>query len=160
MSVLIARNQFQAFMEVGEQPAYELIGEGFTSLTESKNPKEYTRQYVHEQTERTDVTGFAPAYDYSMDMHSGNAVCAQIAKVSDEELTGTAAQVNICCVNLFEPGTTDGTYTAWQRTYAIIPDGKGDGFDALVYTGSLRAAGDAVKGTFAMATKKFTADAA
>ena len=32
----------------------------FTQLSQSKNPQEYSRKYVDEATQRTDVTGFAP----------------------------------------------------------------------------------------------------
>ena len=37
---------------------------GFTSLSGSKNPSEYSRQYVDEEFETTDVTGYSPSIDF------------------------------------------------------------------------------------------------
>ena len=72
--MLAMRNQWAAYMDTAvttsgstHTPSFNLMGEGFTDLSESKNPTEYSRKYIHEQSERTDVTGFAPAMAYSMD---------------------------------------------------------------------------------------------
>ena len=76
-----------------------------------------------------------------------------MAKVTDEELVGSDAQVDICHVHTWDVQTpaeqsTHAVCTAYKRRYAIIPDAKGDGTDALIYSGSFRAVGDVVKGTF------------
>lgn len=157
---LVMRNEWAAYAEVEgtEGKAYALIGEGFTSLTESKNPREYSRQYVHEKTERTDVTGYASSLAYTCDTYSEDPVIQHIVKVTDNEYVGTEAQIKVCSVNKWVTiGGVSGTYEAYERTYAIIPDAKGDGTDALVYSGTLRAVGDSVKGEFNEETKKFTA---
>ena len=156
---LIERNKWAAYMETGsgESAVYTLMGEGFKDLSENKNPKEYTRQYVHERTERSDVTGYAPQIAYSVDAYSDNAVITKIIEVTDQEKTGADAVVSIVSVNLFDG--SDGSYTAYKRNYAIIPNSKGSGTDALIYTGNLKAQGDAVAGTFATATNTFTAAA-
>lgn len=168
VSRLVKRAEMRSYMDVassGENENYELIGEGFTSLSESKNPQEYSRQYIHESTERTDVVGYAPSLAYSVDAHTNNPVIAKIIKVTDEELTGSDAKVAIVTVNAFDSQTT-GTGSAaatvckaYKRFYNIIPDNKGDGTEALVYTGNLRAAGDIIIGTFNEATKVFTPSA-
>ena len=158
-NVLVSRSQFLAFMKVGATPAYELIGEGFTSFSESKNPKEYTRQYVHETGERTDVIGYSPSIAYAVDVYSNDPVISEIVDITDNEYLGALTHRKICSVNLWRPGTTSGTYEAYERTYAVIPDSKGDGAEALNYSGTLKCVGDKVKGTFALATKVFTADA-
>ena len=149
-SELVLRFKFKSYMNTGTTaaPVWSLMGEGFTSLKEGKNPTEYSRKYVHEKTERTDVVGYSTQIDYTTDTYPENDVIAKIAKVSDEELTGTDAQVEILNVNEFQSGTTSGTYKAYKRTYAIIPDAKGDGTDALVYSGSFKAVGDIIAGTF------------
>lgn len=159
VSKLVARAEMLSYMNTGtaETPAYELIGEGFTSMAESKNPKEYSRQYVHERTERTDIIGYAPSIAYSADTYTNNPVIAKVRKVTDEELIGTDAQVDIVSVNTFEG--TAGAYVAYKRTYAIIPDAKGDGVEALIYSGNFKAVSDIVKGTWNDTTKTFTADA-
>lgn len=161
MATLITRDQWQAYYGIpGDSGAvtYNLMGEGFTSLVESKNPSEYSRRYIHEKTERSDVTGFAPSMAYSCDVYSGDPVIDDILKITDGEVIGSAAQRDIVAVNLWEKGTTDGTYVAYKRTYSVIPNSKGDGTDALITSGNLKAAGESVKGTFTFATKTFTAD--
>ena len=65
---LVTRDEWLAYMEIGSE--YHLIGEGFTSFSESKNPKEYSRHYVHERSERTDTTGFSPSIAYSCDVYT------------------------------------------------------------------------------------------
>ena len=149
MSTLITRDQWRAYMNTGtgEAAVYSLIGEGFTSFAEAKNPKEYSRQYVHEKTERADVVGFAPSIAYSADMHSGDPCVERVAKAHDEEQIGNAAHVEIIAVNLWEKGEGQNSYVAYQRKYSIIPDSKGDGTDALIYSGNLKAVGEFVKGT-------------
>ena len=151
-SVLVLRNKFASFMNTGTKvsPVWTLMGEGFTSLKEGKNPNEYSRHYVHEVTERTDVVGYATQIDYTTDTYTENPVINKIAEVSDKELTGTAAQVEILNVNMFKDSGSDSShaYEAFKRTYAIIPDSKGDGTDALIYSGSFKAVGDIEIGTF------------
>lgn len=151
-SELVLRYKFKSYMNTGTSaaPTWSLIGEGFTSLKEAKNPTEYSRKYVHEKTERTDVVGYATQIDYTTDTYTENAVISKIADVTDKELTGTDAQVEILNVNEFQNSSTSGaaSYKAYKRTYAIIPDAKGDGTDALVYSGSFKAVGDITPGKF------------
>ena len=158
-SRLIKRAELRSFMELnptGSAITYFLIGEGFTNLAESKNAQEYSRQYIHEYTERTDVVGYAPTLAYSVDAHTNNEVIKKIMEVTDKELTGSDAVVPVVSVNTFEEVET-GKCKAYKRNYSIIPDGKGDGTDALVYTGTLHAVGDVVEGAFDMKTQVFTA---
>ncbi|MEG2621411.1 MAG: hypothetical protein RSC06_00800 [Clostridia bacterium] len=156
---LAMRNQWAAYMNTAAsgESVYNLMGDGFTDLSESKNPKEYARKYIHEKSERSDVTGYAPALAYSMDYYTTDPVAAVIRSVTDEEKIGTDAQRDVVLVDLFDESKTTGTYAAYKRTFAIIPDGKGSGTDALIYTGNLKACGDIVKGTFVLSTKIFTA---
>ena len=149
ITMLAMRYQWAAYMKCEKlsTPAYKLMGEGFTDMTESKNPIEYSRKYIHEKSERTDVTGYSPSLSYSMDYYSDDPVAAEIRAVTDDELVGSDAQREVILVDLFDGDETNG-YTAYKRMYAIIPDGKGSGTDALIYTGNMNAAGEKVKGTF------------
>ena len=66
---IVGRHQRLAFMNTdttGSTPKYERMT-NFTSLSNGKNPTEYSRQYVDKVTEDTDVVGYAPATDYSFD---------------------------------------------------------------------------------------------
>jgi len=162
---LVLRHQWESYMAIttgtgqSATTTNNLIGEGFTTFPESKNPKEYTRKYVSDKTERTDVIGYAPSISYSCDVIDTDPVIQEIIKITDGELLGTATHRDIISVNLFEPTETTGSYKATKRTYAIIPDGKGDGTDALIYTGTMKAVSDIITGSFARSSKTFTADA-
>lgn len=158
VNTLVSRAQWQAYMECLSDNALHLIGEGFTSLSESKNPKEYSRQYVHENSERTDVLGYSSSIAYSCDIYTNDPVISEIVEITDREIIGTAAQRNIISVNLWKQGKTDGTYEAFQRRYAIIPDTKGDGTEALIYSGNFKCVSPIVKGSFDPKTKEFTPD--
>ena len=64
---LVGRHKRVAFMDVaGDGNTYTRMT-GFTSMSESKNASEYSRHYVDEESERTDVVGYAPSNDYEFD---------------------------------------------------------------------------------------------
>ncbi|MEG0904446.1 MAG: hypothetical protein RSD97_09685 [Lachnospiraceae bacterium] len=143
---LVGRHKRLSFMKVEAIKHARMTG--FTSLTESKESKEYSRQYVDEETERTDVVGYATGVDYEFDRHTNTPVHSILAEIADEEIVGTDAQVNIVTVDLFEPvGTDANVCKARMRTYSVIPDSSGDGTDALIYSGSLKAAGEITHGS-------------
>lgn len=154
---LVLRYQWEAYMKCGvdTKAAFNLIGEGFTTFPEAKNPKEYTRKYVNEKTEKTDVIGYSPSISYSCDCIAGDPCVDEIVEITDKELLGSATHREIVSVNCWDEAS-EGEYAATSRTYAIIPDGKGDGTDALIYTGTMKAVSDLVYGTFNRETKTFT----
>lgn len=156
---LVLRYQWESYMEcgTGDSKKFELIGEGFTTFPEAKNPKEYTRKYINYKTEKTDVIGYSPSISYSCDVITGEPVVEEIIEITDNELVGTDTHRDIVSVNCWEETETAGTYKAFKRTYAIIPSNKGDGTDAMIYTGTMKAVGDVVIGTFDRASKTFTA---
>lgn len=159
MNELVLRAKLRHYMEVGSPLAFQLVGDGFTAFNESKNAKEYSRQYVHMTTELTDVIGFSPSIGYASEIYTEDAVCQHVVRVTDNEYVGAAAQVDIVAVNLFDQIGAN-VYRAYKRRYTIVPDGKGDGVEALVYTGNLKAVSDLIPGTFNTSTKTFNATAA
>lgn len=154
---LVLRCQFESYMEVdvdGTKKFY-LIGEGFTAFPIALNPQEYSRKYVNYKTQKTDVIGYAPSVAYSCDCISNDPVVQDIVKLTDQEALGTATNRRIVHVNTWEENE-DGKCPAYCRTFAIVPAGKGDGTDAMVYTGTMRAASDQVYGMFDRSTGTFT----
>ncbi len=156
---IVKRADRQHYLNVGTagSPVWSLIGEGFTEFTESKNAVSYQRRYIHETTKRTDVTGYAPVIDYEFEVYSGNPVIEKIRLITDRELIGPDARVEIITVDLFDETETSGVYSAVKREYSVIPDECGEGSDTLCYTGSMKAVGDVVIGTFVRSTGTFTA---
>lgn len=139
MKKLIKRSERLSFMDVGTEskPSYARMTK-FTSIKGSKNPKEYSRQYVDMDVESSDVVGYAPAIEYSFDRHTDTLVHEKIAKITDEELLGTDIYVDIVTVDVFAK-RTNGQAPARKRTYSVVADSEGDGTDALVYSGNFKA---------------------
>ena len=115
---------------------------GFTEISTSKNPKEYSRQYIDEAFETSDVTGFSPSISYAFDQFVGNAAQEDLVKICDEELLGSNAVRPIIMVDITK--TAD---NAIMRDFAVIPDSEGGSTDAYTYSGSFKAHGGKVHGT-------------
>ena len=120
---------------------------GFTTLSGSKNPTEYSRRYVDEEFETTDVTGYSPSIEFGFDQYIGDAVHEEMVEILDGEKTGTEARRNIVTVDFSQPAGVDGSYKAVKREYAIIGDSEGDSMDAYTYSGTFRATGSRIEGT-------------
>lgn len=119
---------------------------GFTTLSGSKNPTEYSRRYVDEEFETTDVTGYSPSLDFGFDQYVGDVVHEEMVEILDNEKLGTEARRNIVTVDFSQP-EGEGAYKAVKREYAIIGDAEGDSMDAYTYSGTFRATGKRVVGT-------------
>lgn len=112
----------------------------FTQLTQNKNPQEYSRKYVDEKSQRTDITGFAPQMDYAFDRYSGNPVLTDIVSITDNELIGSDAIRSIVLVDTV-------TGAAFKRDYSVIPSTEGDDVNVYTHSGSFKANGEQISGT-------------
>lgn len=115
---------------------------GFSDLSTSKNAKEYTRQYVDEAFEQTDVVGYSPSMSFTLDQMKNDPVHKDIADIYNNEKLGSDAIRPIVIVDMLSD-----TKEAISREYAVIADGEGNGMDAYVYSGTLKAKGKKIKGT-------------
>lgn len=142
---MIARSKKVMFMETTTD-TFERM-KGFTSMTINKNAKEYTRQYVDENFEITDITGISTSIDYNFDQIEGNDVHDKLIEIIDEEMIGEDAVVGMLAVDFTDETTPDTTYAAVKRTFAVIPATEGDSLDAYTYAGTFRVKTDRIKGT-------------
>lgn len=134
---LVKRSRKVAFMNVSTTAIANFLRmTKFTEISKSKNPTEYSRTYVDEDGETTDVTGYSEEISYNFDQHVGNLVHKKLADIADDEKTGADALVDILQVDLTEP-MGDG-YKARLRTYSTVPDADGDNTDAYTYAGAFR----------------------
>lgn len=131
------RSDKVAFLEVNE--VFTRM-EGFTTFSQSKNPTEYSRRYVDQDFENTDVTGYSPQIGFGFDQYEGNDVHDLIVEILDNEKLGNDAIVTICVVDV-----TDGT--AIKREWTVVGDSEGDSMDAYTYSGNFRVKGEKVFGT-------------
>lgn len=148
---LVMRAERKMFMGVntGSSETIHRV-KGFSSLSESKNPVEYTRKYVDEMFETTDVTGMSPSYDFTFDLMTPNAVLDDISQIIDGEKLGTDAVRTFYCVDFHKP--EGGGFKCVKRDFAIIGSSVGDGTDALTYSGTLRVKTAAVEGIATIST--------
>lgn len=137
MEKLVKRSGKVAFMDISTTQIPNFLRmRKFTEISKSKNPTEYSRTYVDEDGEVTDVTGYSEEISYAFDLYSGNLVHEKIVKITDDELTGDEALVNILIVD-FSKSSGDG-YEARLRTYTTVPDTEGDATEAYTYSGTFR----------------------
>lgn len=112
----------------------------FTQMEQSKNPQEYNRKYVDEETQRTDVVAYAPAINYGFDKHKNIPVQDDIVKITNRELLGEDAIRQMLWVD-----TETGEAT--KRDYSVIPNSEGGDANVYTYSGTFKATGEAVHGT-------------
>ena len=117
---------------------------GFTEFSVNKNPIEYSRRYIDEQTERNDVVAYAPSISYSFDRFSDNDVHKELIDIADMEKVGADAVRYIVIVDLSGDAAEK---NAVLREWTVIPDSEGNDNDAYTYSGSLKANGEIVLGT-------------
>lgn len=136
------RSEKLAFLEVklGDKLTGYCRLEGFTTQTFNANAKEFSRQYVDEDTERTDVTGYSESVNYNFDQYIGQPALSEIVKIVENELTGTDAVRNILTVDMTS-NTSGGQYEATLRAYAIVPSSNGDTTDCMTYSGDFKSRG-------------------
>jgi len=91
---------------------------GFTTLSTSKNATEYSRRYVDEEFETTDVTGYSPSIDFGFDQYINDAVHTEMVEILDNEKLGTEARRNIVTVD-FSKEAGEGSYNAVKREYGL-----------------------------------------
>lgn len=153
MATLVKRSDKLAFMDVSS--IYKRMT-GFTTLTTNKNAKEYTRQYVDEDFENTDVTGYSPSIDFTFDQYTENDVHEALVALINADTTGTSAVVTILVVDKSDE-VSAGIYNAWTRTYSVIGNTEGDSMDAYTYSGTLKVKGSRITGTATLDTDELIA---
>lgn len=141
---MIARSRKVMFMAT-ELDTFERM-KGFTSMAINKNPKEYTRQYVDEDFEVTDITGISTSIDYAFDQIAENAVHDKLISIIDNEKIGDEAVVSMLSVDFTEAGTELDSFVATKRDFAVIPGTEGDSLDAYTYGGTFRVKSERVVG--------------
>ena len=144
---MIKRSEKLAFMQVteGASTVYRRMT-GFTELSVSKNPKEYSRKYIDESAERNSVVGYSPSISYKMDYEPDNSVHSEFSQIADRELTGEDAVRNIIIVDL-TTADANGVCSAIKRAFSIIPSSEGDDSETYTLGGNMKASGEIVFGT-------------
>jgi len=138
------RSKKVAFMEVDIGTFHRM--KGFTALSTNKNPKEYTRQYVDEPFETTDVVAISTSMDFTFDQMQNDPVHEKLIDIIDGEKIGDDAIVTIVVVDLTRQGSTTGSFKAVKRDFVVVPGAEGDNIDAYTYSGTFRSKGAKIEG--------------
>ena len=137
-------NNSNIVMRTGKLAFYKCLGESFyrrmedfTELSNSKGTKEYTRRYVDEDFERTDVSGYSPEISYAFDRYKAHPVLDDIIYITENELIGQAMVRDFVIFDMTTAVSNNGTtWTAEgkMRRWAVIPDTDGDTTDCMTYS--------------------------
>lgn len=112
----------------------------FTELGMTKNPNEYSRKYVDEATERTDITAYTPEISYAFDKYRSDSVLDDIIRITNEEKLGSDAVRQIIWVDT-ETGA------GILRRYTVVPDSEGGDSQVYTYSGKFKANSEPTKVT-------------
>ena len=149
------------YFDVGtsETPDIELGGV-ITEMTESSNPTEQEKQYIHQKSKITKTTGYSNEFPITMDMVKGDKVFENFYKKFYERKTGNDLNIDHIIVNLWEPvAGQENTYKARKIIQTCeISECTGNAGEQKQIKGTLKG-GDFVYGTFNVSTKTFTENA-
>lgn len=136
---------------------------GFISLATNKNPKEYTRQYVDDDFETTDVVAISVSTDFTFDQKADDLVHTKMTDIIDNEKIGDDAVVDLLQVDFTNAGTGVDTFVAIKRAFVVVPGSEGGSNDAYTYSGTFKVKGEKIMGeattTDGWKTCTFTPDA-
>ena len=137
-----------------------VLGGVITEMTESANPTESEKQYIHQKSKVTKVTGFANEFPITMDMVKGDEVFEYMYGLFYERKVGSDLDIDHYIVDLWEPvAEQENTYKARKITQTCsITECNGAPGEQKQITGSLKG-GDFVYGTFNTKTKTFIENA-
>lgn len=156
----LLRNKIADYINVATDSTakYVLCGAGFTQLDENPNAQEYESAYVNDSSTSTFVKGYKPEFPYNCDMMADDEAIAALYAVGRDLLTGTDAMFEYVRVDLYKGASSSNVYPARKFIVSAIPASTtGEGAGYISTTGTLKAVGDPVQGTFNTQSKTFTA---
>lgn len=155
------REQLRHYVDVtmsSEEPQYELLGDGVSSLTEEMNPEEETKHYIHMANASNNVKSYQRTFDVDKEDCIDDEVQKWIDGLVDDLPVGASARTSFVRFRLKDAveGQT-GTYKAIKVpcTVSVVSSG-GDGGDYVHNVINIKQQGTDIKGTFNISTKVFT----
>lgn len=134
-----------------------VLGGVITEMTESSNPTESEKQYIHQKAKTVKTTGFSNEFPITMDMVKGDKVFDYMYNLFYRRKSGSELDVPHYIVNLWQP--VEGQENTYQARKIVqtcsITECNGAAGEQKQIAGSLKG-GDFVYGTFNTKTKTFT----
>ena len=130
---------------------------GFTSFGTSRNTEQYTRKYVDEKHQTSDITAYNTSIGYKFDLFEDNPVHQLFADITNNEKIGSEALVDIYVVDFSKPvGSSDDEYECAHRKMVLVPSSDGDDANVYTYSGDLRTKGDREVGVATVSADELT----
>ena len=152
------REELQHYFDtsMGEETGYALIGDGVSSLTEEFNPEEGTSQWINQANGNTDVKSYTPSIEVAKEDCIDDDMQDCIDTLVDTLPTGTSA-VSFYVRLRLKDNISAGVYKAYRRKCAVsVVNTGGDAGNNVSNTIKIGGKGDAIVGTFNIATNTFT----
>lgn len=111
---------FYANISANETPQWALIGKGVSSFDGASNPETEDVQYINEKTKTTTTKSLTPSYTMAMDVIHGDAFNDHMYEMALDQKTNQ--KMEICRVEMKNPGTGTNEYRAQKGTYGITVD--------------------------------------
>lgn len=160
---LIGRHEKVAYYGIADENGNVIYHRmcGFTKMSTAKNPIEYSRRYIDESFEQTDIVAISPSIAFVFDRYSGNPVHDDIVEISDKEILGEGAVRSIVVADL-STDDKNGNCRAVKRDFSIMVETEGDSTDAYTLSGTMSTKGEKIPGTAVISangeTLTFSAD--
>ncbi len=144
---LVNRHEKVAYYGVRDAEGNEVFHRmcGFTKMDTAKNPVEYTRRYIDESFEQTDVVAFSPSIAFAFDRYSENPVHDDIVALSDNEILGTDAVRSIVIADM-STKDENGKVDAIKRDFSVMVETEGSSLDAYTLGGTMSTKGEKIFG--------------
>ena len=134
-----------------------VLGGVITDLTESSNPKESEKQYIHQKSSNNKITGFANEFPLTMDMVKGDEVFEYMYELFYRRKVSPDIDIDHYIVDLWREveGKQNTYYARKIRQMTSITECNGAAGEQKQKAGSLKG-GEFIYGEFNVATKTFT----
>lgn len=155
---LIPRKEFMHFVNVGTTsvPEWELLGEGIEELSrEMNNNVENTTDILGNNTTTVTKGNQVSSFD-PFKCRRDSKLFAKLYQIYTDDLELSDVEMEFLEVSIFDETETEGTYNAVKQTGAIDLKSIGGDTTGLDMPFDVNYVGAKTKGTFAVATKKFT----
>lgn len=136
--------------------SFEVLGTGFTELTESPSAQAGSKRYINQSSASQSITGYEWSSSFNTDQIVSDVAVEYIRDIGEMLRTGSDAESEILFVDLDKPGTASNTFRARKIKVAISVDSFDDNDGELAISGSFLGIGDPVEGTFNTETRSFT----
>lgn len=154
------RHYIDTKMNDAQGPAYEMLGDGVSTLTEEMNPQEETKHYINMAADSNAVKSYQRSFEVDKEDCVEDEVQVWIDDLVDKLPTGASANTSFVRFRLKDAVSgSAGTYKAIKVPCTVsVSSSGGDGGDYVHNVISVKQSGDDIPGTFNISTKTFTPD--